>query len=81
MKNAVDKVFTLLWLRDNEPEKYPVVVDAGALFRGWCDEPTFDFNVLSSKSDEPSHRLNVTRGGVRIHSTSTGAWLGLSDWQ
>jgi hypothetical protein len=30
MKNAVDKVFTLLWLRDNEPEKYRVVVENAA---------------------------------------------------
>jgi hypothetical protein len=43
MKNAVDKVFTLLWLRDNEPEKYRVVVERGALFTGRWDEPKFDF--------------------------------------
>ena len=43
MKNAVDKVFTLLWLRDNEPEKYRVVVECGALFTGRWDEPKFDF--------------------------------------
>jgi hypothetical protein len=42
-KNAVDKVFTLLWLRDNEPEKYRVVVECGALFTGRWDEPEFDF--------------------------------------
>jgi hypothetical protein len=42
MKNAVDKVFTLLWLRDNEPEKYRVVVERGALFTGRWDEPKFD---------------------------------------
>jgi hypothetical protein len=43
IKNAVDKVFTLLWLRDNEPEKYRVVVECGALFTGRWNEPKFDF--------------------------------------
>jgi hypothetical protein len=42
MKHAVDKVFTLLWLRDNEPEKYRVVVECGALFTVRWDEPKFD---------------------------------------
>ena len=37
----VDKVFTLLWLRDNEPEKYRG--GRGALFTGRSDEPQVDF--------------------------------------
>jgi len=45
MKNAADKVFTLLWLRDNEPEKYRIVVECGALFTGRWGEPKFDFTV------------------------------------
>jgi hypothetical protein len=34
MKNAVDQEFTLLWLRDNEPEKFRIAVECGALFTG-----------------------------------------------
>ena len=43
MKNVVNKVFTLLGLRDHEPEKYGIVVECGALFTGRWDEPKFDF--------------------------------------
>jgi len=45
MKNAADKVFTLLWLRDNEPEIDRIVVECGALFTGRWGEPKFDFTV------------------------------------
>jgi hypothetical protein len=43
MKNAVDKMYTMLWLRTHEPDKYRVLLECGALFTGQWDEPKFDF--------------------------------------
>jgi hypothetical protein len=42
-KMAVDRIYTLLWLRTHEPEKYKAVVELGALFASGWDEPQFDF--------------------------------------
>jgi hypothetical protein len=43
MKNAVDKVYTMLWLRTHEPEKYRVLLEHGARFTAQWDEPKFHF--------------------------------------
>jgi hypothetical protein len=42
-KTAVNRVYTLLWLRTHEPEKYKAVVELGALFASGWDDPEFDF--------------------------------------
>jgi hypothetical protein len=40
MKNSVDKVYTLLWLKEHHPDKYQAFIEFGAHYtRGW-DEPT-----------------------------------------
>ena len=42
-KTFVNRVYTLLWLKTHEPEKYKAVVELGALFASGWDEPEFDF--------------------------------------
>ena len=42
-KTAVNRVYTLLWLKTHEPEKYKVFVEIGSLFASGWDEPEFDF--------------------------------------
>jgi hypothetical protein len=39
MKNAVDKVYTLLWLKAHDPEKYRTFIDLGSHFARDWDEP------------------------------------------
>jgi hypothetical protein len=42
-KTAVNRVYTLLWLKTHEPEKYQAFVEIGFLFASGWDEPQFDF--------------------------------------
>lgn len=42
-KTFVNRVYTLLWLRIHEPEKYKALVELGAMFASGWDEPEFDF--------------------------------------
>jgi predicted ribosome-associated RNA-binding protein Tma20 len=42
-KTLVNRVYTLLWLKTHQPEKYKVFVDLGAMFASGWDEPEFDF--------------------------------------
>jgi len=59
VKNAVGQgVHPLVWLRDNEPEKYRVGAECGAIITGRWDEPKFDFTFRVRRSAEASHRLN-----------------------
>lgn len=44
MKNAVDKVYALLWLKEHDPEKYRVIVDVSAHYASEWDEPKSVFN-------------------------------------
>jgi hypothetical protein len=42
MNQAVDKVYKLLWLKKNDPEKYDATLEFGKLYtRNW-DEPKVD---------------------------------------
>jgi hypothetical protein len=43
MKNAVDKVYTMLWLRMHEPEQYRTLMECGSPYTSSWDEPKFDF--------------------------------------
>jgi hypothetical protein len=40
MKNAVDKVYTLLWLKECDPDKYRTFIEFGAHYASQWDEPT-----------------------------------------
>jgi hypothetical protein len=42
-KTAVNRIYTLLWLKEHEPEKYRAFVEFGALCVKDWDEPEFDF--------------------------------------
>jgi hypothetical protein len=42
MKQAVDTVYMLLWLKQNEPEKYEAAVAFGNLYTRLWDEPIGD---------------------------------------
>lgn len=42
-KTAVNRVYTLLWLKTHEPATYKTVVEMGFLFASGWDEPEFDF--------------------------------------
>jgi hypothetical protein len=44
MKTAVNRVYTMLWLKMNEPEKYKAFVELGTFFASSWDQPEFDFN-------------------------------------
>jgi hypothetical protein len=39
MKNAVDKVYTLLWLKERDPDKYQTFIEFGAHYASQWDEP------------------------------------------
>jgi len=39
MKNAVDKVYTLLWLKERDPDKYQTFIEFGAHYTSQWDEP------------------------------------------
>jgi hypothetical protein len=42
-KTAVNRVYTMLWLKTHEPEKYKAFVEIGSLFASGWDEPELDF--------------------------------------
>jgi hypothetical protein len=42
MKKAVDAVYRLLWLKENDPEKYAATIDFGKLYAASWDEPRGD---------------------------------------
>jgi hypothetical protein len=42
-KTFVNRVYTLLWLKSNEPETYRSTVEIGSLFASEWDAPEFDF--------------------------------------
>ena len=42
-KTMVNRVYTLLWLKKHEPEKYKALVEFDALMVSGWDEPEFDF--------------------------------------
>jgi hypothetical protein len=39
MKNAVDKVHTLLWLKEHRPDSYQALIELGAHYTSEWDEP------------------------------------------
>lgn len=41
MKNAVDKVYTLLWLKQHDSEKYAMLIEFGEHYTRDWDEPKF----------------------------------------
>lgn len=42
MKNAVDTVYKLLWLKQNDPEKYEATLELGGRYTRSWDEPKID---------------------------------------
>ncbi len=42
MKQAVDTVYKLLWLKQNDPEKYEAMLEFGARHTRFWDEPKTD---------------------------------------
>lgn len=42
MKQAVDTVYRLLWLKQNEPEKYGATLELGNRYTRFWDEPRAD---------------------------------------
>jgi hypothetical protein len=42
VKNAVDTVYKLLWLKQNDPEKYAATVESGGRYTRSWDEPKAD---------------------------------------
>lgn len=42
VKNAVDTVYKLLWLKQNDPEKYEATVEYGGRYTRSWDEPKSD---------------------------------------
>jgi len=42
MKQAVDTVYKLLWLRQNDPEKYEATLEFGNRYSRFWDEPKTD---------------------------------------
>jgi len=42
MKQAVDTVYKLLWLKRNDPEKYEVTLEFGNRYTRFWDEPKTD---------------------------------------
>jgi len=42
-KSVVNRIYTLLWLKEHEPEKYKAFVEFGAMQVSDWDEPEFDF--------------------------------------
>ena len=45
MKKAVDTVFTLMWLKEHEPEAYRSLIESGSWFTSQWDEPKFNFKM------------------------------------
>jgi len=42
MKNAVDTVYKLLWMKKNDPEKYKASMELGSRYtRSWDDPQTY----------------------------------------
>ena len=42
MKNAVDSVYKLLWMKENDPEKYAASIELGSRYtRSWDDPETY----------------------------------------
>jgi len=39
MKNAVDRVYTLLWLKEHDPDKYQTFIEFGGHYVSQWDEP------------------------------------------
>ena len=42
MKDAVDKVYTLLWLKERDPDKYQALIEFGAHYTSQWNEPKLD---------------------------------------
>jgi sugar (pentulose or hexulose) kinase len=42
MKQAVDTVYKLLWLKQNDPEKYEATLEFGKRYTRYWDEPKTD---------------------------------------
>ena len=42
MKRAVDTVYKLLWLKQNDPEKYEGELELGSRYTRFWDEPKAD---------------------------------------
>jgi hypothetical protein len=42
MKQAVDTVYKLLWLKQNDPEKYAATLEFGNRYTRFWDEPKAD---------------------------------------
>jgi hypothetical protein len=42
MKRAVDTVYKLLWLKQNDPEKYGATIDLGNRYTQSWDDPKVD---------------------------------------
>jgi hypothetical protein len=42
MTRAVDTVYKLLWLKENDPEKYGATIDLGSRYTQLWDEPKAD---------------------------------------
>jgi hypothetical protein len=42
MKQGVDTVYRLLWLKKNDPEKYAATIEFGNRYTGFWDEPKTD---------------------------------------
>ena len=42
MKQAVDKVYKLLWLKQNDPDKYETTLEFGNRYTRFWDEPKAD---------------------------------------
>ena len=39
MKNAVDTVYKLLWMKTNDPERYTASIDSGSRYTRFWDDP------------------------------------------
>jgi hypothetical protein len=51
MKQAVDMVYMLLWLKENNPEKYAATVEFGKLYTWSWDEPKGDVSLMLKHRD------------------------------
>lgn len=46
MKQAVDTTYKLLWLKQNDPEKYAATLEFGRHYTRFWDEPKTDLGLF-----------------------------------